>query len=78
MPVSLARRIKRIGLLLSTKDEKGNRVHNFDPAVDEGCKVALAFLYQSEAKTARLAAKAAQPTAAPNRRTKSRRKAGVK
>jgi len=61
MPVSLARRIRRIGLLLSTKDEKGNRVHNYDPNyLEPGSKALIIATLTADAKAARIAAKAAQ------------------
>jgi hypothetical protein len=79
MPVSLARRIRRIDLLLSTKDEKGNRVHNFDPNyLEPGSKALIIASLTADAKLSRIAAKAAQPTAKPNRRSKARRKAVTK
>jgi hypothetical protein len=78
MPVSLARRIRRIGLLLSTKDEKGNRVHNFDPNYlePESRAICIAAL-KADAKEARIAARATQKTAVAKHKAsiKSRRKA---
>jgi hypothetical protein len=78
MPVSLARRIRRIGLLLSTKDEKGNRVHNYDPNyLEPGSKALIIATLTADAKAARIAAKAKNKTAvdAHKARIKARRKA---
>jgi hypothetical protein len=78
LPVSLARRIKRIGLLLSTKDEKGNRVHNYDPNyLEPGSKALIIATLTADAKAARIAAKAAQKVAVGKHKAaiKGRRKA---
>lgn len=78
MPVSLARRIKRIGLLPSTKDEKGNRVHNYDPNyLEPESKAIIVATLKADAKAARIAARAKQKpaVAAHKARIKARRKA---
>lgn len=53
MAVSLARRIRRIGLLPSTKDEKGFRVRNVDPTITEDEKKFLAAKLRNDAALAR-------------------------
>lgn len=78
MPVSLERRIRRIGLFLSTKDEKGNRVHNYDPNyLEPGSKALIIAELRKTYKLNRAAAFAKQSAAEARHKAavKARRKA---
>jgi hypothetical protein len=54
MPVSLARRIRRLGLLPSTKDDKGHTVHNHNPEMTDTRRQAATIVLRIEAKQRRL------------------------
>lgn len=75
MPVTLSRRIRRIGLLPSTTDAKGNVTRNYDPALSEEDRAKQIADLKAQFKAARVAAfaKQAKQHPAKHRRSKSRR-----
>jgi hypothetical protein len=54
MSVSLTRRIRRIGLLPSTKDKNGNTVHQYDPTFNLEAVQEIATTMRKEAKMRRM------------------------
>jgi hypothetical protein len=76
MAVSLARKIKRIGMLPSTTNDTGKVTRNFDGISNEGRQARIAELKQ-EHKLTRVGYFAALPTPGrEHRRSKKRTKAG--
>jgi hypothetical protein len=65
MSVTLARRIRRIGLLPSTKDEKGFRVRNVDPELTPEAREAIARQLRLNALAARIVARQKQSKPKP-------------
>jgi hypothetical protein len=55
MSTTLSRRIRRIGLVPSIKNEKGLRVHIYDPAITAEDKDKIAAQLRAEAKARRIA-----------------------
>jgi L-2-hydroxyglutarate oxidase LhgO len=74
MPVSLARRIRRIGIMPSTYDEKGKRTQNFD-SLDAIAKNQIELSLRVEARQRRQKAFAAMKEPLSSyRRSRNRRK----
>jgi ribosome recycling factor len=76
MPVSLARKIRRIGLMPSTPNAEGKTIRKYDPSITPERRATIAEELRTEAKARRVTAFAQlQAPAKPHRRSKDRAKA---